>query len=262
MNNTSTKRPQAAIFDLDGVVTFTARVHAAAWKELFDDFLRNRAKQTGGAFVPFDIKSDYQSYVDGKPRIDGVVSFLSRRSVVLPLGSPSDPAGTDTAWALGNRKNELFQRKLEEMGVDVDEEAVRVIRELRSRGLPIGLASSSKNTPLILRMSNLGHLFDAVVDGNVSERLGLKGKPEPDIFLQCLTELNSSARPRDAMLVEDAISGVEAGRRGEFGLVLGVDRQQTGALESHGAHWVIRDFLNVTGDELIRAFVWRVREAA
>lgn len=252
---------QAAIFDLDGVVTFTARVHAAAWKELFDDFLRKRAEKGGGSFLPFDAELDYQRYVDGKPRINGVVSFLATRSIALPLGSPSDPPGTGTAWALGNRKNELFQNELEQMGADVDEEAVRVIRELRLRGLPIGLASSSKNTPLILQRSNLGYLFDAVVDGNVSEQLGLKGKPEPDIFLHCLSELSSSARPHNAMLVEDAISGVEAGRRGGFGLVVGVDRLRTGVLGDHGADWVISGFTNITADQLIKAFEWRVRAA-
>jgi HAD superfamily hydrolase (TIGR01509 family) len=251
---------QAAIFDLDGVITFTARVHAAAWKEAFDGFLRKRAGETGQEFIPFD-PLDYRRYVDGKPRIDGVTTFLAARSIVLPLGSSSDPAGLRTAWALGNRKNELFQKKLEQMGVDVDEDAVRIVRELRLRGLLIGLASSSKNTPLILRKSRLGHLFDAVVDGNVSEQLGLKGKPEPDIFLHCLRELSSKITPQKAALVEDAISGVEAGRRGGFGLVLGVDRQQTGTLKSHGADRVISDFHRFTADQLIAAFDSRGRAA-
>jgi alpha,alpha-trehalase len=251
---------QAAIFDLDGVITFTARVHAASWKELFDDYLRNRPKQTGQAFIPFD-DLDYQRYVDGKPRIDGVVSFLASRKINIPLGTPSDPAGMRTAWALGNRKNELFQEKLEETGVDVDEDAVRLVRELRRRGLLVGLASSSKNTPRILQKSNLANLFGAVVDGNVSERLGLKGKPEPDIFLQCLKELNSAASPHDAVLVEDAISGVEAGRRGGFGLVIGVDRKGTGELGSHGADWVVRGFKNVTADQVIDTFGRHIRAA-
>jgi HAD superfamily hydrolase (TIGR01509 family) len=254
------RKPQAAIFDLDGVITFTARVHAAAWKELFDDYLRNRTKQTGQAFVPFD-ELDYQRYVDGKPRLDGVVSFLTSRKINIPLGSPSDPSGALTAWGLGNRKNELFQQELEETGVDVDEDAVRLVRELRGCGLLVGLASSSKNTPRILEKSNLAHLFGAVVDGNVSERLGLKGKPEPDIFLHCLQELNSSASPHDAVLVEDAISGVEAGCRGDFGLVIGVDRKGTGELLSHGADWVVRGFENVTADQVLDTFARRIRAA-
>jgi len=258
---TSSNRLHAAIFDLDGVITFTARVHAAAWKELFDNFLRQRSEQLGEKFHPFDMELDYSRYVDGKPRIDGVVSFLSARNIQLPLGRPSDPPGAATAWRLGARKNETFKWKLREMGVDVDHEAVRLVRELHSRGVRTGLASSTKNAELILEKSKLGTLFDAVIDGVVSERLRLNGKPEPDIFLQCLKELNSYAQPRDGAIVEDAISGVEAGKRGGFGLVVGIDRNETGQLQHHGADWVVRDFRNITANQFISAFLARTRAA-
>ena len=256
-----TKIPKAVIFDLDGVITFTARVHAAAWKELFDGYLRDRAEHLGQSFHPFDAEIDYHRYVDGKPRIDGVLSFLVSRNIQIPLGSASDSPLAKTAWGLGNRKNELFQRKLQQMGVDVDREAVQFVRGLRSRGVQAGLASSSKNAQLILEKAHLGSIFDAVIDGVISERLHLKGKPEPDIFLHCLRELSSSANPRDAAVVEDAISGVEAAKRGGFGLVLAVDRQGTGVLQRHGADWVIRTFQGITAEQFINYFVWRNKAA-
>jgi len=252
---------ECVILDLDGVITFTARLHAAAWKELFDDFLLQRSERRGESFYPFDSDLDYSRYVDGKPRLDGIVSFLSSRKIEIPVGSPSDLSSATTVWGLGKRKNELFSRKLQQLGVDVDREAVRVVRELRSHGIRTGLASSSKNARLILERTKLTHLFDALVDGIVSESLNLRGKPEPDIFLQCLKEIAPHAMPRDAAVVEDAISGVEAGKKGAFGLVLGVDRHGTGELQAHGADWVIRSFDNVTADQFIDAFMSRTKAA-
>jgi trehalose 6-phosphate phosphatase len=251
---------KAVVFDLDGVITHTARVHAAAWKELFDDFLRDINRQSGKRFEPFT-DNDYARYVDGKPRIDGVVSFLTAYGIQIPLGSPADSPLAETAWGLGNRKNRLFVRKLQEMGVDVDREAVRFVRELRAKDIITGLASSSENAVLILERVQLRSLFDAVVDGIVSQRLNLRGKPAPDIFLQCLAELSPSAQPRDAAIVEDAISGVEAGKRGRFGFVLGVDRGGTRDLQRHGADCVIRSFAGLRAGQFTELFEGRIQAA-
>lgn len=253
--------PVAMIFDLDGVITFTARVHAAAWKELFDQYLKQWAVRQGVTFQPFDADKDYHQYVDGKPRYDGVQSFLASRGIHLPYGNPSDPPAAETVCGLGNRKNLLFNRKVELMGVDVDQDAVRFVRELRDRGVRVGLASSSKNATSILRNAGILDLFEAIVDGLVSERMGLMGKPEPDIFLHCLKRLDGSADPQRAGIVEDAISGVEAGRAGGFGLVLGVDRHQTGDLGRNGANWVIHDFSRLTADQVFAFFADRARVA-
>ncbi len=253
---------QAAVFDLDGVITFTARVHAAAWKQLFDDYLHARSRRFGEPFREFDAESDYHKYVDGKPRYDGVQSFLESRGIHLPFGSPTDPPDLETCCGLGNRKNTLFNHKVEELGVDVDHDAVRLVRELGARGVRVGLASSSKNAVSILRRVGLAELFDAVVDGVASERLGLAGKPHPDIFLGCLSQLVPGADPQRAMVVEDAISGVEAGRRGRFGLVLGVERNpEANVLREHGADWVVHSFKEISADEILDYFRSRARVA-
>ncbi len=251
--------PDAAVFDLDGVVTFTARVHAYAWKELFDEFLQTRASHSGEPFRPFDVDGDYRTYVDGKPRYDGVRSFLESRGIHLPLGTPSDSPDQQTICGLGNRKNQFFVKQLHEKGVDVDNNAVQFIRELKSRGVRVGLASSSKNAIPILERVRLRDLFEAIVDGVVSEQLRLQGKPQPDIFLKCLAKLGPFA-PERAMVAEDAIAGVEAGRRGSFGLVLGVDRHgEAAALREHGADWTIQDFREISADQVTEYF--RVRAA-
>lgn len=253
--------PDAVVFDLDGVITFTARVHAAAWKELFDGFLKERAEKAGDTFQPFE-DADYYAYVDGKPRYDGVSSFLHSRGVEIPYGSPSDPASATTVCGLGNRKNDLFNRKVREHGVDVDGEAVRFVRELRSQKIKTGIASSSKNAIPILETVGIRDLFEAVVDGVVSQQLHLRGKPQPDIFLQCLAQLTGAPiRPQRAAVVEDAIAGVEAGRLGKFGLVLGVDRNGAGVLQSHGADLVIRDFREITTGKMVAFFAERARAA-
>ena len=253
--------PQAMIFDLDGVITFTARLHAAAWKELFDQYLQSRASRFGEAFREFTIAGDYLTYVDGKPRYDGVASFLASRGITIPYGSPSDPEDAETVCGLGNRKDRLFMKKVRELGVDVDHDAVRFVRELRARGVRVGLASSSRNTLPILQQAGLEDLFDSIVDGVVSDRLHLHGKPAPDIFLQCLAQITSAPDPRRAGIVEDAIAGVQAGQRGGFALVLGVDRGNTGALAQNGANCVIHDFSNMTADQVFKFFASLPRAA-
>ena len=246
--------PEAMIFDLDGVITFTAKVHAAAWKQLFDEFLKQRSAALHEPYREFTIEGDYLTYVDGKPRYEGVASFLSSRNISIPYGSPSDSPTSQTVCGLGNRKDNLFNERVRQHGVEIDRDAVRFVRELRERGIRIGLASSSRNAVPILERAGIRDLFDEVVDGVVSDRLHLRGKPEPDIFLQCLSQLTSPADPRKAGIVEDAVSGVMAGERGHFALVLGVDRHHTGSLASNGANWVINDFSNVTADQAIAFF--------
>ncbi len=259
MSATDYAGPDAAVFDLDGVITFTARVHAAAWKQLFDDFLRARF---GEQFQAFDADADYRTYVDGKPRYDGVQSFLAARGISLPFGTPFDAPERETVCGLGNRKNALFAQAIEKLGVDVDHEAVRLVRQLRDRGIRVGLASSSKNAVPILDRAGLSSLFEAVVDGTLSERLGLRGKPQPDIFLKCLELLGRTIPPVRAMVVEDAIAGVQAGRLGGFGLVLGVDRHgESAALLEHGADWVIRDFREISAESVLEYFRAKARVA-
>lgn len=253
--------PRAMIFDLDGVITFTARVHAAAWKELFDEFLKERARQLHEPFREFTIDGDYLNYVDGKPRYDGVASFLASRGIALPYGTPSDPPSDQTICGLGNRKDRLFSRKIHEIGIDVDHDAVGFVRQLREREVRIGLASSSRNAVPIIRQAGIQQLFDEIVDGVVSERLHLRGKPEPDIFLQCLKQLEPHPQPEKAGIAEDAISGVMAGQRGGFGLVLGVDRKGSGALAHNGANWVIDDFRKISPDAVSQFFRERARAA-
>jgi len=249
-----TSGPEAMIFDLDGVITLTARVHAAVWKKMFDEFLKERSSQLRKPFREFTIEGDYLTYVDGKPRYDGVASFLASRNISIPYGSPSDSPVLRTVCGLGNRKDALFNEKVREDGVDVDQDAVRLVRELRDRGVRLGMASSSRNVVPILERVGIRDLFDEIVDGIVSERLALRGKPEPDIFLQCLSQLTSYADPRKAGIAEDAIVGVMAGHRGRFRLVLGVARHDSGALATNGANWVIKDFSNINADEVVAFF--------
>ena len=245
----SADRLLAAIFDLDGVVTFTARIHEATWKTLFDDFLRTRAERSGEPFRSFS-HEDYRKWVDGRPRLDGIRTFLASRGITLPEGTPDDPAGANTVHGLARRKNDAFQERVRREGVEIDEMAVRLIRALKDRGTRVGVASSSKNTPLILEVAGLEDLFEARVDGNERERLGLPGKPAPDTFLECLRRLGVH-EPARAAVFEDATSGVEAGRAGGFGLVVGVDRTgHADALRSHGADIVISDFRDLTPDRL------------
>lgn len=230
----------AAIFDLDGVVTRTASVHAASWKRLFDEYLQARSKATGEPFVPFDTNTDYPRYVDGKPRPDGIESFLRSRRISLPRGEPSDPPDSETVWGLGNRKNRYFHKALEDDGVEIFGTTAKLIADLSQRGIATALVSSSRNARAVLDRAALTDRFDVIVDGTDLARLKLKGKPAPDLFLKAAELLGVA--PQHAAVFEDAISGVEAGRAGGFGLVVGLDRQnQTDELARAGADVVVRD---------------------
>ncbi|HDZ75770.1 MAG TPA: trehalose-phosphatase [Aurantimonas coralicida] len=233
----------AAIFDLDGVVTRTARVHAAAWKRLFDEYLKRRAGATGAPFRPF-LDDDYRRYVDGKPRYDGVESFLQSRGIALPPGAATDPPDRETIAGLGNRKNQYFHKSLEKDGVEVFESSVALIRELRACGVKTALVSSSRNARAVLAAAGLTDLFDVCVDGTDAHQLDLKGKPRPDIFLAAAKALG--VPPKRAAVFEDAISGVQAGRAGDFGVVVGVDRAgQAAALREAGADIVVADLFDL-----------------
>ncbi|NIM49188.1 MAG: trehalose-phosphatase [Gemmatimonadales bacterium] len=230
----------ALLVDLDGVVTKTAAVHAAAWKKLFDEFLSERAKLESTPFQPFDIDSDYPTYVDGKPRYDGVRSFLASRGISLPEGESSDGPGTGTICGLGNTKNQYFNAHLKQHGAEVFDDAIALIHGAKSRGLKVAIVSSSKNCTAILDAAGLADLFDAQVDGLELARLGLPGKPAPDMFLEAARRLG--VEPQRAAVLEDAVSGVQAGRAGGFGLVVGVDRVgQAEALRNNGADVVVSE---------------------
>lgn len=230
----------AAIFDLDGVVTRTARVHAASWKRLFDQYLQERAEKTGGPFRPFDIERDYGRYVDGKPRYDGVESFLQSRGIALPRGEPADSPERETVCGLGNRKNRYFRDSLQKDGVETFDSTVALIRRLRNRHIGTALVSSSRNARAVLEAAHIAELFDVVIDGTDIARLGLEGKPAPDLFLNAAERLG--AEPGRAIVFEDAISGVQAGRAGGLGLVVGINRwHQAAELKSSGADVVVQD---------------------
>lgn len=240
MNPLSSDRFDAVLFDLDGVLTATAKVHAACWKRLFDEFLEERAAATGEALKPFDIVEDYKRYVDGKLRYEGVRSFLGSRGIDLPEGTPEEPPGNGTICGLGNRKDAMVQDMLEAEGVEVYEGSVRLVEQLRSRGIRTAVVSASKNCKVVLEAARISHLFDQVVDGEVAERLRLPGKPQPDTFLVAAERLG--VVPERAVVVEDAISGVQAGRAGGFGLLIGVDRKgDPESLRQGGADIVVRD---------------------
>jgi beta-phosphoglucomutase family hydrolase len=231
---------RACLFDLDGVLTQTARVHAAAWKQMFDEFLRAHAEQTGTPFVPFDPARDYDEYVDGMPRYDGVRSFLASRGIALPEGVPSDPPGALSVCGLGNRKNALVLKLLEREGVEVYDGSVRYVRAVRDAGLHRAVVSASANCRQVLEAAGIADLFEVRVDGIVAVRDHLKGKPAPDTFLDAAKKLEVS--PAEAAVFEDALAGVAAGRAGNFGFVVGVDRVgQAAALRTRGADVVVKD---------------------
>ena len=237
---------RACLFDLDGVLTQTAKVHAAAWKEMFDAYLRERAERTGEPFRPFDIDADYDEYVDGKPREDGVRSFLASRQIVLPEGSRDDPPTAETVWGLGNRKNELVLKLIEERGVQAYEGSVRYVQAARDGGLGTAVVSSSANCQAVLAAAGIEQLFQARIDGLVAAQQRLKGKPAPDTFLAGARALGVQAR--EAAVFEDALAGVEAGRAGSFAFVVGVDRVgQAEALRKHGADVVVKDLAELLG---------------
>jgi trehalose 6-phosphate phosphatase len=230
---------EAAILDMDGVITRSARAHMASWKRMFDDYLRERAERSGQKFSPFT-EEDYLQYVDGKPRYEGAQSFLASRGITLKYGSPEDPPEKESVCGLGNRKNQYFREYLKNNGVESYQSTIDFINDLKSKNKPVAVISSSKNAKAVLEAAKVSDLFHVVVDGVVSSELHLKGKPEPDIFLEAATRLG--VNPRRSIVIEDAISGVEAGRAGGFGLVIGINRsgENTG-LKDHGADIVISD---------------------
>ena len=234
------ERYDAVLLDLDGVITDTASVHAACWKQMFDEYLQRRATERGEAFHPFDIATDYLLYVDGKPRYDGVRDFLASRGIRLPQGSPDDPPQVETVDGLGNRKNDLVNKIIEEEGVDSYEGSVELIQQLRDRGFKIAVVTSSQNCTAVLKAAKLDHCFDVQVDGNVIHAEHLAGKPAPDSYLTAARLLG--VEPARAIVIEDALSGVEAGRNGNFGLVIGVARKgNADELQRHGANLVVND---------------------
>ncbi|MEU8179980.1 beta-phosphoglucomutase family hydrolase [Micromonospora sp. NPDC049044] len=236
----------ACLFDLDGVLTQTARVHNAAWTQTFDEFLRQRAAATGEPFHPFDPGPDYNRYVDGRPRADGVRSFLASRGIVLPEGSPDDPPDADTVNGVGNRKNVLLLKQLRESGVEVYPGSVRYLQAAADAGLRRAVVTASANGAEVVAAAGLATLLEARVDGLVARGEGLRGKPEPDTFLAGARLLGVD--PTQAAVFEDALSGVAAGRAGGFGYVVGVDRVgQADELRAHGADIVVRDLADLLG---------------
>jgi beta-phosphoglucomutase family hydrolase len=230
----------AVLFDLDGVITDTANLHAACWKKMFDEYLQERAARTGEAFRPFDLATDYRRYVDGEPRFDGVRHFLASRGIQLPEGSPDDPPQLETVCGLGNRKNDMLNQVIENVGVKPYEGSVRLIHQLRDRRFKIAVVTSSQNCTTVLKAAKLDGVFDAQVDGNTIRTQHLAGKPAPDTFLLGAKVLG--AEPRRTVVIEDAISGVEAGFNGKFGLVIGVARKGNAEeLKQHGADVVVND---------------------
>jgi beta-phosphoglucomutase family hydrolase len=238
----------ACLFDLDGVLTRTASIHAAAWKQMFDDFLRARSERTGEPFVPFDAGDDYDAFVDGKQRLDGTRGFLRSRGIDLPEGDPSDPPGAPTVNGLSSRKNELVLRLLDEGHIEVFDDSVSYVRAVRAAGLATAVVSSSANTAQVLDAVGIADLFDARIDGVVAAERHLAGKPAPDTFIAGAAAIG--AGPATAAVFEDALAGVEAGRAGGFALVVGVDRVgQADELRRHGADVVVSDLSELMEQE-------------
>ena len=234
------RRFEAVLFDLDGVLTDTASIHSRAWKSTFDDFLEHHSATEGSEFVPFDIDTDYRQHVDGRPRFEGVDQFLRSRGVERAWGRPEDPAGDSTVCGVGNRKNDLVGRILKEEGVDVYPGSLALLHHLAAGGMPMAVVTSSANGGAVLAAGGIADMFGALVDGNVAVRLGLRGKPHPDPFLQAARQFG--VEPINAVVIEDAISGVRAGKAGGFGLVIGVDRHDDAeALRAAGADLVVTD---------------------
>ena len=230
----------AVLFDLDGVITDTAKIHAACWKKAFDAFLKKRAEKANETFQPFDLPSDYGQYVDGKPRYDGVRDFLRARDIELPEGSPRDPPDAETVCGLGNRKNDLVNAAIDAGEVVAYPGSVALLRELGAAGIKCAVVTSSQNRQAVLEAVGIAKMFDAAVDGNTILAQGLAGKPAPDSFLKAAEALG--VLPGRAVVVEDALSGVEAGVKGGFGLVIGVARTGNAEeLKQHGAHVVVAD---------------------
>lgn len=231
---------RALLFDLDGVLTRTADLHARAWTETFDDFLRDHSERTGEPFVPFDPVAEYAAHVDGKRRVDGVRDFLGSRDITLPTGTPADSPERETLNGIGNRKNERVLQLIATEGVEVFPGSLRYLDAAREAALPCAVVSSSANAALVLDVTGLEDRIDVLVDGSLAHALGLPGKPAPDTFLEAARRLGVT--PREAVVFEDALAGVAAGRAGGFGHVVGIDRLgQADALRAEGADVVVAD---------------------
>jgi len=243
-------RLEAVILDMDGVVTDTAKIHASAWKRIFDEFLQAHSERAGVPFVPFDSVRDYLDYVDGKPRYEGVRSLLRSRGIELTEGGPDDGPEAMTVFGLGNRKDAYFGERLHADGAEVFEGTVERVREVRSLGVSTALVTSSKHGREVIALAGLENLFDVLLDGNDIESLSLRGKPNPDLFEEAASRLDVA--PARAAVVEDAVSGVQAGSAGGFGLVIGVNRgDNREALERGGAHVVVDDLAELTAGEIL-----------
>lgn len=239
-NAVSSDSYDAWLFDLDGVITDTAGVHAASWKKMFDEYLQEVAEKEDKPFEPFEIDPDYYRYVDGKPRYNGVDSFLRSRGIELDWGDPEDPPEQETVCGLGNRKNDMFNEVLRTDGVKVFGASVDLIKDLRDRGQRVAIVTSSKNCDVVLEAAGIADLFEAKVDGNVAAERGLAGKPEPETYEEAAKMVGTPVEK--SVVIEDAISGVQAGRAGNFGLVLGVARNDDPeVLRQNGADVVVRD---------------------
>jgi beta-phosphoglucomutase family hydrolase len=248
-NNNDMLIYDAVIFDMDGVITKTAVVHSLAWKKTFDEYLRFREKECQEPFREFTHADDYLSFVDGRPRYQGVDTFLKSRGINIPFGGPEDEPRKETVCGLGNRKNEVFNQVLEANGVELYDSTLKLIKELLKAGVKVGVATSSKNCVMILEKAGITNLFETRVDGVVSVELGLKGKPEPDIFTTASDNLG--VKYSRAVVVEDAVSGVQAGFKGRFGLVIGVARENNAhELKTNGADVVVEDLSEVTVDKI------------
>lgn len=238
------KNVHACLFDLDGVLTDTASVHKAAWKAMFDQYLREHADRTGQSFVPFDIDQDYLRHVDGKPREDGVRAFLNSRGIDLPAGTPDDGPDAETVAGLGNRKNQAFQKVLHTEGIEVFDGSRKYLKAVAAAGLSVAVVSSSANTREVLEVTGLARYVQQRVDGVTLREEHLEGKPAPDSYLRGAELLGVA--PSAAAVFEDALSGVESGRAGHFGLVVGVDRVgQADQLRAHGADIVVTDLADL-----------------
>lgn len=247
---------RCVVFDMDGVITQTATVHAAAWKEMFDEYLRMRAERGDEAFREFTYENDYRPYVDGKPRYKGIRSFLESRDIHISEGSLSDGPDVETICGLGAKKNNKFVEVIKNKGVALYPPVIELIKDLKRHGIKIGVASSSKNCEMILEAAGVERLFETRVDGVVSAELGLKGKPEGDIFVTAAENLGCN--PKHSVVVEDAVSGVQAGRNGGFALVVGVAREGNAEeLRSNGADVVVENFEGISTDE-VRAWMNQV----
>jgi beta-phosphoglucomutase family hydrolase len=230
----------AVLFDMDGVLTATAKLHAAAWKQTFDAFLKQRAEARKETFIPFDIGKDYREYIDGKPRFDGVESFIASRGIELPHGGPTDPPNAETICGLGNKKNELVNEIMDREGVEAYPGSVKALRYLRDRGYKTAVVSSSTNCADVLKAARIESLIDVRIDGETATDLNLAGKPEPDMFLAAAKQLGVEASR--SIVVEDALAGVQAGKRGGFGLVIGIARAaNSDELKEQGADLVVGD---------------------